>query len=785
MRLSFGMSISNIIAVDCSGSTGNNAMYWQEVEDTILSNPKSLIWFWDDTITFLTTQQALQWCKNRTGRGGTYPACMVKSLPRDTSKVNLILVTDGQVAEDQVRNCDEILKSAPFASVDVKFINTGGVMNLSVSAPFTRNSPKVVIKVGKDVLAATSTSGEIDLSKYYDYPPKFIVDFEDLNKQITLQNLGQTNIKLRNELLDLQKNLLGFIAKSGSEKEGQAYQKLREYLVNGSKEASYHAITTIIGGADVTLGKQIEGFIQTLIGKCNGSKDFSFAALQPSRIQRAAEVKTIAVEELPEENNCNYYMCPILLDDQSIPVLCISRGEPVFKDLEKWYLESIMSNPLMVLDDPELVAKIVQRFDHTLSLSAYKELFDGMYVITSPMTRKPVSSIISVGNEKSHYAATNQALADIFFGKVLVGNPELWLAVVYFALLKTPYLCESKEFMDSFVSAMLTRMRNKNTNITLTGLPVSPLIKAPLDIAIWYCVSSPRLVSLVGLGVAENRLRAFGASSKYLVKLLDLFGYVYDKTWTLVELERYRAFAWMMKEEKKKFAGCNAPWPPGSQWRNQFRAQYQGSLVLGDGKIIMIDGMATDPKPTFPKFDLSLAQLVALSKMVDANKTVNAVDLPRYETPEPLAVTNYGYADDLSDEVACTSTPISPETFRPFTVDRKEKKHWLVCSEKKWGNLDKQISNYNYFIRFVHEVGCYPTKDEFIEYTSEKQANKEHNPVDTLPKQTRLFVKTVFEDYEKVLGKDFANVSPLEFKQKTYQSMRECDRIQLDGSNKI
>lgn len=454
----------NIIAVDCSGSTGNNAMYWQEVADTIRANPQSRIWFWDDKITILSEQQALQWCKNQTGRGGTYPVCMVKTLPRDTSKVNLFLITDGQVSENEVAKCDEILKSSPFASVNVKFVNTGGVMNLSVSTPFTRNSPKVVIKVGKDVLAATSTN-QIDLAKYYGYPPKFIADFEDLNKQITLQNLGQTNVKLRNELLDLQKNLLGCVAKMGSEKEGEAYEKLRGHLKNQEHASAMDTVVKIIEGVDKNLGKQIEGFIQTLVSKCSGSKDFSFAALQPSRIQRAAEVKTIAAEELPEENNCNYYMCPILLDDQSIPVLCVSRGDPVFKDLEKGYLESVMSNPLMVLNDPDLVAKIIQRFDHTLSLSAYKELFDKNRVILSPMTRKPISSIISVGKEKSHYTATNQALADIFFGKVLVGNPELWLAVIYFALLKTHYLCESKEFMDSFVSSMLERMRNKNTNI--------------------------------------------------------------------------------------------------------------------------------------------------------------------------------------------------------------------------------------------------------------------------------------------------------------------------------
>lgn len=132
----------NIIAVDCSGSTGNESGYWNEVANTIQLNPKSVFWFWDDKVTILNRDQALQWCK-KAGRGGTYPVCMIKMLPKDTSKINLTLITDGQVSENDVGKCDVSLNSTPFASVNVKFIHTGGPMNLSVSRIMKRSLTKI------------------------------------------------------------------------------------------------------------------------------------------------------------------------------------------------------------------------------------------------------------------------------------------------------------------------------------------------------------------------------------------------------------------------------------------------------------------------------------------------------------------------------------------------------------------------------------------------------------------------------------------------------------------
>lgn len=759
-----------VFAIDCSGSTGNHEKYWLTVYRMIDSNPNAKILFWDTSVKEMSRKDALAWCMKKSGGGGTDPTCIAKALP-STSKLNFVLVTDGQIDASSVSRCDQALNNRPFSSVEVNFINTGGQMNLSVSAPFTRKADKVKINVGDEVLATGSTTETIDLKKYYGKPEEFMKDAEMILKQVVLQCLGKNNQALRNEFLELQKNLLATLAKNNSA--GGEYSKLRDLLKAGQYDAAVTMVRTFIANADSSFGKKIEAIIQELINQCTGSTNFSFDLLQPGRLARAMPVKTAPTEELPEEENHSKFECPVTLDNDSVPVLCVKQGTPIFEGLDKGYLDSLMTSPLMVLDNPDLVQKLVDRLDHLVSLTAYKELLKQSAIVKSPMTRNPISSIISVGNEKTHLKATNYALADLFFGKKLVGQPELWLAVLYFAIQKVEYLRENKEFMGAFVKSMIQRMESKNTNITLTGLPVDPLIKAPVDIAIWYCVVSPHIVNnTTPVDDARNRLRSFGTASRYLLELVELFGYPYDKAWTLHQMKRYKAFWWMMKEEKDH-----------SDWRKRLRAQWQNSLTLSDGSIEMLDGAPTGQKPKFPDFELSLEELVALSKLVDQNKATNSVAIPsKLDLVTPRHVTNYGYSDNLSDEDALSPTPVCPDTFRPYTYDRKLKLHWLTCTEKKWGPLNKQISNYNYFIRYVHENDEFPTQEKFIKYTASKQANRESNAMDTLPKQTVLFVKKMFEDYEEVLGKDFKNFTPKEFKTRTYESMREVDRIAMDQS---
>lgn len=740
-----------VICIDYSGSTGNNVNYWERVFKIALANEDAIFFFWDTYAKQMSPKDVLKYCQTAQGHGGTDPSCIAEILKKMTN-VHLILITDGQIENNCVNKCDNILKDQSFDNVTVYFIDTGGRMNLSVSSPFTRNTKLVKIYVNDNCLVDNLALSDLDLNAYYDNPDKFINDSDKIFKHIVLTNLGKMNTNLRNDLLALQKNLINYLANRSTNADGFAIH--RSALKLNDYDMAMYSIKKLLSYEDTGLGRKIELIIQQLINQCSNSTNFSFDLLQPGRLARALPVKTVLTETLPETENYSGFECPILIDNESIPILMINNQAPILADLEKNYLDALMTNPFLMLENNELMTKLINRFDHVISLSAFKLLIDHGHV-SSPFTRNPITCLISTSTEKSHIKATNYALANLFFGKKLIGVPDLWLAVVYFAIKRSTYLKENTAFFESLTKSMMIRMQMHRTNMTLSGLPIEPLIKAPIDIAIWYCVVSPHLVD----NEAGNRLRAFGWTAKYLIELVDLFGFPYNKAWTTKQMNIYRAFGWMMNEEKNN-----------TNWRTRLRAQYQNSIEFDDGTIILLDGPAPEKKPSLPDFNLTLNELIFLSRLVDRQKTVNNISIPN-ELPKidiPKFVVNYGYPANFTE--SRRPTAIDPDTYRPYIIDREKNEHWLVCAEATYGPINKQLSSFNYFCKYVFEFASYPTKEEFIKYMAERQRNRE-NPFDTLPYYTLDFVDTLFDDYEAVLGLGFSNVSPSSFIAKAYKKM--------------
>uniref|UniRef100_A0A915EE17 Uncharacterized protein n=1 Tax=Ditylenchus dipsaci TaxID=166011 RepID=A0A915EE17_9BILA len=119
---------------------------------------------------------------------------------------------------------------------------------------------------------------------------------------------------------------------------------------------------------------------------------------------------------------------------------------------------------------------------------------------------------------------------------------------------------------------------------------------------------------------------------------------------------------------------------------------------------------------------------------------------------------------------------------RPYVFDLEKQEHWKNCAESIYGGpIDKQLSTYNYFIKFVIEHGTYPSnKHTFTKYLSAKQANRKEYPIFTLPRQICQFLDDVFQDYEQVLGQSKCFAS--EFKSIVLYSRSEKYRIELEKS---
>lgn len=799
--------------LDVSGSTSGQADYYDKVLNiyeklvAIHGVANIVIIMWDDKAAVSTEVALRSRVRHRLGGGGTYPKVFSG---RDMTPENsqLVIITDGQVDSADVDTCDRIVNGRLFRGVTVWFIETGGQMNLSVSSPFTRNCENVTINVrrldpvkrvfGDVLLMHGNTRDPVSIQKYFGNPELFLAELDSLTGVVMLQNVGKdVNLPLRNSLLDLQKNLLAVLAKRASD--GNGWKALDDLLTSHPTPDSYSLGVALCrelsscssGGA----AKQIEAAIANLIRLCTGNKDFSFNNLS-SRAVRAEAVAVVAVEDVPQpEKIAKTYECPIAMDDD-LPVLPIVAGVPVLGDLDAKYLDYLFSMPLCLLNDQKLVERVWSRLGHIIGHGIAAELFrrsDASHPPASPQTRDVITSVLlpcvptTYDDRKVYVKANVHALASIFFGDKLVGDAGVWLAVVWQCLKLVTRFAEDENFMHIFEKFLAHDWKLRTTNITMSGLPIEPMVKVPLSTAMWYCLASFDVITNMGKNNLikddeRNRLRGLGLTVKHLTACVDLLGYSYDKDFVLEMVKIYQAFSWMMQHEKD----------PNSKWRLYIRAQWQNSHYFPESKnIVLLDGPVVDQSPTFllPECfnGISVGIIVTLMNRVDLSKKTNEIFLPREILPSPIpdAVTNYGYPE-MPKEWIRARIHICPETCRPYVIDRKERKKWNECAERMYGPISKQCCNFKYFIDFVFQKDRYPANiEEFILYIADKQANRLGAPVDTSPRYQFKFIEGLFHDYEAVLGKGFVDVPVEEFKKKTWNSMREEDRRRLDGSDLI
>ncbi len=790
-------NVDTYLCIDNSGSTSGHKLYWNNV-DKIL-NEKHKIIFWGSDAKEITHSAAKSLIEKKSGSsGGTYPHTFISMIP---PKSNLIIITDGSVAQQDVNKCDDILQGREFASVSVYFFFTGGKINMSVSAPFVRNTEKYMIFVEGELKGSGSSNKPIDLLQYYNEPEKLLNDAENLYQLIVIQNMGKTNETLRKELIDLLQNLLKFISnKKSNDTEIDEVRKIlneRETKAEENLEQAVNKMKSLVKNLGESIGESVERIIQKLISKCVDTTDYSFENLSSGRIVRSKEVLSIKPDEIQEESYSADFECPISLDND-FPLLLIKQGEPVLVGLEKQELDNYLNNPLFVLYNIELVEKIKSRIDHLFGLTSVKKLFESRN-IRSPFTMAPISSALSFGIDPSHIKSTNFAMADLFFGKKLVGQKELWLILLYNIIIKIPYINNNTDFIKKYQEHIIHRVKNVRTNITLSGIgSLHPLIKVSMDLGIWYCVMSPWILEDEENDCA-NRLRYFGETAIYLMDILDMLHYPYDKK-ALTLIKIYRVFSWFMKEEKN-----------GSNWRSVLKAQYQNSITLTNNKsenksetksksdyqstgiVILLDGPPVlENIPRLPKFineflsessvhSLTFGHLLTLEKMVDGSKTTMDIKIGLNLAPtEVKAVTNFDQTNKLKNRPMIN---ISKETLRPEYIDKQNGKYWFECAQEIYGK--KFISLDNYFIRYVTEKLKYPSANDFICYISSKEANKEHEPSETLPMFIQKSVDGLFDRYEKVLGKKFSECSVEQFIKITQISRNKDVREQMDGSFKF
>ena len=148
-----------IFAIDNSGSTGGEKEYWGKVTKLLKeADPNTQCIFWNSGVPQIVAKaKAIDIAERKHGTGATDPSTFIpvlyQALENNELPINLILITDGQIApsgnpdnKEQViaciAECDKLLKEkkAKFSELKVYFVYTGGGIDLSVAAPFLRKA---------------------------------------------------------------------------------------------------------------------------------------------------------------------------------------------------------------------------------------------------------------------------------------------------------------------------------------------------------------------------------------------------------------------------------------------------------------------------------------------------------------------------------------------------------------------------------------------------------------------------------------------------------------------
>ncbi len=744
-----------IFAVDDSGSTSESNRYWSKVASIFNSikdtTHESILWSdkayrVDDSFMEVAIQKQSLY-------GGTKISTLAQSLVdnhKDLSQVKLVLISDGQVSDNEVRAADHILNGAAFAEVNVHFIKTGGHINLSVSSPFTRNT-EFSVDIDDEKLVKAKSNQKIDLTAYSD-PDVFLNGYLDLKSSLVAQNMGRVNTEMRKEVLNLQTTLMASLSQQESRGMSETFSVIHDALKANSVDLAQDVLKSVMNKTDSSKGKEIEQKIADLLKVSENGYGYTFAAycdpdVPTSRYDRAALAQSQPVAEIEHLDVGQQFECPILMDVSHPVLLLVDYGNT---GLSTDVLEEVTNCPLNLIKYPEVVAKIATAFDHVVGLDFIQKGLPH----ESPYSRKPVIGALTLGPDEKHCKASNWSMARLVTSGRLMGNPDLWLLTLYYIIKQhCPRLVENKELMAAFEEQLVYRFSNHKTRLGLSGLPDFPLVRAPVGIALWYSfVGSTLLYANDTNNFKQERLREYYPVVDVAMEGLRLLGYPCLEDVIRERAAQLRAFGFLMahKEDRASISDL-------------IKAQYQNHIlktgvvihavailmIAHVERIIFLDGplRSDPPKLPIPLQNIPINILLRLLELAEPSKKVGDVALAMPLEPlEPVVSKNYSY----THEGASAATVICPATMRPYFMDLTKSKEWFHCAEEAFGK--DFLSAYNYYIRFVYDQGHFPNEDALIIYMANKEMNKTSRPRDTLPAHVEVIAKEVVDNYNQIKG---------------------------------
>ena len=750
--------------VDISGSVGNFTEYWNSVRKIYnnYNNKINNIFVWDDKIDRVTSNKFEEYIFKKTGRGGTWPEVIAKKLTECKITSNIVIITDGEVSNTYVTRADLVLSDTQLNNVECYIIARNNP-NLSVTCPFTRNNnshvywkteyeptfnTQVYVKPDNDFINELES---IDLET-------FNTKYEQLESLIISRNMGKSgDMVIKNKLIKLRKHLANDLANL-AKKTGTNYgQLIRTNLESENFDSALSIakeMTDKYFNSDI--GMEIEKKIGYLINLCGDLRGiFSINEIRSNKMARADNVKQetstkveIEITELIEKP----VHCPIIMDEDVPQIMVVDIGEPILANFEKHIVDDIIACPLRILNYPEIIDKLKSAISQWTGI----EIADNLK--RNPFTRQELIGTIPLGSCSQHVECGNYTISKLFTSGKLLGNLHMYWAVIWYLIKKDTWAYLS-DIKDQVTQHMIYRLKTYDTFASLTGMPQYVLTKIPNDVAVWYCVNS----CLFDMPTDRDTCRLHLFNMEPMLLILKELKYPVSQQ-TLKQITRTKVLMTMLSMSKKV----------NTNFKNKITCLVQNAIEInlddvdddvkhreGNIKWIPLDGPASQTQinkilNTFPDFfqELTIDELVGLSKMVNASKSASDIALPCNWVPDSVThIVNWSvYDEDKSWENTFESdVKICPITFRPYynIIYNGVKSTWVDKVTKVIGPLDKVFTGIKYFINFIHKYNKFPNLPSLLLFCKNRCSNKFAVP--TLPYHADTMINCIIQIYNPIV----------------------------------
>jgi hypothetical protein len=754
-----------LIAIDFSGSTGGQIFYWQTVQKIFDNYSEARCILWDDRVQEPSRQIVQKQITNRNGFGGTRPEYVAKYCVEKKIK-NLVLITDGEVDSKSVELSDKFLSNYKFDHIEAHIIFNSSSCNLSVTAPFTRNSPnkiylynkseiepKIIQSIDKDDFELYEKLETINTAE------EFNIIFDKLKQLIIAQNIGRNGLEKSfiKKLTSLRNRIVSKISNNSNNPNNLLTSALQTKNIEESLKIIKQMSDAYMNNESFSEIKDMSSGIDKLINlaKANLSNIFDLRLIESKFLNTPMakdplERDELPIEELPE--GITSPECPILFE-KSIMAIMFTNSKPILEDEENNIISNIQACPLRLLNYPHIVEKIKNAIGHYVSIEASQKLS------INPLTREPICGIIALGNSDLYIKATNWGIARAFYGGKMKGNVDLYYAVIREICKNIDRFNDIKDQLDLHMNARL----ENNTYASLLGQPQFMTTNLSLVNACWWILHS---WTVLDTKPDYDPLRTHIFYYNVLIDLVKLNNYEIDSR-TLLYCKRLKILMSMLSIANR----CNI------NFRLKIKALYQNSIIIKDyvENIILLDGAANETVvnyilQSFPKYykDIEIIDLINLADLVKNGLPAKLTFLPQsYTVSEKKYEINWSYKEDYEH----VPVLICANTCRPYTfaINRDGVKDcWQNIAINEFG--EKYISCCSKLIEYVNKYKKYPLSSEFILFLWNKYSQ-------TLPKPIIKLVDEIFNEYDYI----FKNVSVNEFINRTNNSRSKEQRIIMEN----